>query len=83
MATIIAIPGARRYASPLFYFFGIFDDLFLYQFHDRIFGLTMTAVFENINTIEYKKWSLVNYTTIIDLFGYNITDFDSTIDYQT
>ena len=34
----IAVPAARRIASPLFYYFGNFDDLFLYSFHRRAYG---------------------------------------------
>lgn len=46
---LISIPAARRVISPIFYFFGIFDDIYLFQFHDRLYGETMKTVFENLN----------------------------------
>ena len=48
---VISIPAARRIASPLFYYFGNFDDLFLYSFHNRTYSETMKYVFGEINQI--------------------------------
>lgn len=47
--TIISVPGARRVVSPLFYYFGIFDDIYFYQFQDRVYGQTMNTVFKQLN----------------------------------
>ena len=76
------MPGARRLISPFFYFFGAFDDLFFYQFHDRNYGVTMTQVLRYINEIEKKKWSAVTYATVLGWFGFQPSEFDLFINYQ-
>ena len=35
-----SVPSLRR-LSPTFYFFANFDDLYLYSFHDRLYGNVM------------------------------------------
>ena len=62
---LISIPGARRIISPVFYYFGIFDDLQLYQYHDREYGEVMTSLFETINSVEDQKWKIINYELIL------------------
>ena len=42
----------------------------------------MNGVFSTINDIENKKWSLINYQEILDLFTVNIDQFDNETDYQ-
>ena len=65
----MSIPGARRVVSPVFYYFGIFDDLFLFQYHDREYGQAMRSFFGKINEIELKKWSIIDYKTVLGLMG--------------
>ena len=78
-----SIPGARYLVSPLFCLFGIFDDLFLYQFHPRNYTGTEKALFEQINKIEYQKWSLVNYKSVLGALGADSESFDNAISYQS
>ena len=49
---LISVPGARRTVTPLFYYFGIFDDHSFYQFHDRVYSPTMNEFFGNINDVQ-------------------------------
>jgi hypothetical protein len=56
---VISFPSARKIA-PIFYYFGNFDDLYLYMYHDRVYGSTMQEVFSHINDIERAKWSVVD-----------------------
>lgn len=79
---MISIPGARKVITPFFYYFGIFDDLYLYQFHDRVYGNTMNSVFKEINEIENSKWSVLSYDSVIDRLGGDSEKFDSLVDYQ-
>lgn len=51
LAQMISIPAARKFISPAFVYFGIFDDLYLYQFHDRLYGATINDLFSNLNGI--------------------------------
>jgi hypothetical protein len=67
MSFLISIPGARRVISPVFYYFGIFDDMFLYQYYNRTYGDTISAFFVNINEIESKKWSIIDYRSILSI----------------
>ena len=46
----ISMPSARR-IIPLFYYFGSFDDLFLYTYHDRLYNPIMSEVFTHISDI--------------------------------
>lgn len=55
----MAVPTMRK-ILPIFYYFGNFDDLYLYMYHDRLYGPTMNELFSNINDIETAKWSLVD-----------------------
>jgi hypothetical protein len=34
---VISVPSMRK-LSPIFFFFSNFDDLYLYMFHDRLYG---------------------------------------------
>jgi hypothetical protein len=72
---MIAIPAARKTFTPAFMYFTIFDDLYLYQFHDRIYGSTLNDMFVSISIIESKKWSLINYQTILDFVHLNYDAF--------
>lgn len=56
---IISIPAARS-IMPIFYYFGNFDDLQLYMYHDRLYGSTMQDIFWHINDIENAKWALID-----------------------
>lgn len=56
---LISVPAARIIA-PIFYYFGNFDDLYLYMYHDRLYGSTMKELFMHINVIETAKWQIVN-----------------------
>lgn len=68
--------------SPVFYYFGIFDDIYLFQFHDRVYGETMTAVFTTLNDIESSKWSIFNYRRLLALFGVQAEAVDEVADFQ-
>ena len=59
--TLISIPTARRIVTPVFYYFGNFDDLYLYSLHNRAYGDTMTGLFQQISKIESKKWTLLSF----------------------
>jgi hypothetical protein len=78
----ISIPSARRLVSFLFFYFGIFDDIYLYQFHDRLYGDTMNAVFNIINNIQTTKWSLFNYESFLNSINVNVGVFQNITDYQ-
>jgi len=39
--TAISVPGGRKIISPIFYYFGNYDDLSLYKRHFREYGNTM------------------------------------------
>ena len=60
---MISVPAVRKIAS-IFYYFGNFDDLYLYMYHDRLYGPTMQDLFTHINVIENAKWQLFD-------MGYN------------
>ncbi len=77
-----SMPVARRVATPLFYYFGVFDDLFFYQFHDRTYGPTMTDLFDQINQIEYQKWSIINASSILHTLGSSFEQYSAVADYQ-
>lgn len=47
---VISVPGMRRLA-PIFYYFGNFDDLQLYLYHDRKYGSVMGELFTKVNEI--------------------------------
>jgi hypothetical protein len=78
----ISIPAARRIVTPLFFYFGIFDDIYLYQFHDRLYGDTMNAVFNMINNVQIAKWSLFNYQSFLNSINVDIGVFQNITDYQ-
>lgn len=58
---VISVPAARKIVTPLFYYFGNFDDLFLYSLHGREYGDAMNSLFEQISSIEAHKWSLISF----------------------
>jgi hypothetical protein len=68
--------------SPVFYYFCIFDDIYLFQFHDRLYGAAMNNLFANINDIQSKKWSLLDYQTVLALLQVDPTAFQNATDYQ-
>ena len=78
----ISVPGARRVLSPLFYYFGVFDDIYFYQFQDREYGETMKAVFSQLNEIQTSKWGVVSYTQVLEWFHVDQTTLNDTLDYQ-
>lgn len=80
---LISIPGARRVVSPVFYYFGAFDDIYLFQFHDRVYGETMKAVFATLNDIERSKWSLFDYARLLALLGLDAQALDRAADFQS
>ena len=80
--TVISVPATRRVVSPLFYYFGVFDDIYFYQFQDRRYGDTMTAVFSELDDIQAKKWSIVSYERVAALFGDSAASLNDTLDYQ-
>lgn len=47
---MMSVPSLRS-VSPTFYFFANFDDLFLYVFHDRLYGDVMTGLFNELTDI--------------------------------
>jgi hypothetical protein len=49
LSDAISFPATRRLIAPFFAYFGIFDDLYLFQFHDRLYGTTMNSLFNSIN----------------------------------
>ena len=59
--TVISVPAARKIVTPMFYYFGNFDDLYLYSLHDREYGDTMSSLFQQISEIEARKWSLLSF----------------------
>lgn len=78
---IMSVPALRR-ICPIFYFFANFDDLYLYCYHDRLYGNVMTGLFNELSDIEGKKWSLLGYGTLFNLFGLSNSSFFAQIDYQ-
>ena len=44
----ISLPSGRRIVYPLFYFFGNFDDIYLYSFHDAFYGRVAEGLFSDI-----------------------------------
>jgi hypothetical protein len=79
---VITVPGARKAITPFFYYFGVFDDLYLYQFHDRVYGETMNAVLAKVNDIENSKWTVFTYDNAIERLGGNPEQFNNLTDYQ-
>lgn len=55
-----SLPSGRRLVYPLFYFFGNFDDLYLYSFHGFYYGRVAEYIFNQIEDIEKAQWSLLN-----------------------
>jgi len=51
LSEMISIPAARSAISPLFYYFGNFDAIYLFMFHDRIYGDTLNSLLGNISQI--------------------------------
>ena len=47
----ISLPSGRRIVYPLFYFFGNFDDIYLYSFHDGFYGRVAEGLFSDISDI--------------------------------
>jgi hypothetical protein len=47
---VISVPAMRK-LSPIFFYFSSFDDLYLYMFHDRLYGPTMNELFIQVNAI--------------------------------
>lgn len=60
----IQIPAARKIATPLFYYFGNFDDLYLYSLHKREYGDTMNSLFSYISGLEANKWSILSFQSL-------------------
>lgn len=54
------VPGGRSMATPIFYYFGNFDSIYFYRFHDRTYGAAITSLLDNITSIQEQKWTLFN-----------------------
>jgi len=50
------VPSIRSILKPILASFMCFDDLYLYQFHERDYGNTMNSLFEYISSLEVQKW---------------------------
>lgn len=51
------LPGGRSLATPAFYYFGNFDSIYFYRFHDRPYGTTISSLLDNISSIQDQKWT--------------------------
>lgn len=56
--TVNKVPGSRKIIPALCFFINI-DELWLYQYHERNYGITMKLFFGNIQKLENEKWNIL------------------------
>lgn len=54
---INSIPSARTILKPIIACFSSFDDLYLFQYHERNYGNSLNTFFQSIQNMENEKWS--------------------------
>jgi len=45
------VPGSRKVLQPIFTFFVNFDDLWLYNYHEREYDIVVASVFDSVQKL--------------------------------
>jgi hypothetical protein len=75
----------RGLIKPIFGSFGWFDELYLFQFHERDYGMNMQLLFRQVQTIQRQKWSGADWLItdkILGLFSTSISNISKGIDHK-
>lgn len=81
-----SLPSIRGILKPIFGSFVWFDEIYLFQFHERDYGMNMELLFKEIQAIQKQKWGGANWLItdrLLALFSTNINNITVAIDYKS
>lgn len=59
------VPGSRRVLRPVFFYYPNLDDIYMYSYHDRLYGPTAQTVLDRLSLLQSNKWELLNMTVLM------------------